>query len=439
MESSTKQEQIELPILQEPVQLLDEYERVIAAIPLDLEITARETRALVRRREVRRAIDLLRMVLAYAICDWSLRMVGAWCLLKGIGNMSDVAVLKRLRKCNRWLGELIAAMLLKRRLRLTSMPGVRIRLIDATALSQPGSRGTDWRVHLSMDLGHLCIDEMQVTDVSGGETLNRFMTRPGEIVIADRGLATAKGLGPVLASKAWLVVRITWRHLWFEAAPQQPFDLIQWLHSVDGPEEQQVWLRTPQGRFALRVLACPLPPEKAEKARQRVRRIAKSRGRTPNKKSLFMAGYMVLITNLPNQTWDIHQLFALYRIRWQVELLFKRLKSLLNLDGLRAQDPDLAQTYLLGKLLAALLLDEFITASSLLCPQWFLSPRRPASLWRLTTLFQTAFQHLVCGNIHLLRVFLLLPELQRYLCDAPRKRRQQLAWARFLFCNSFAC
>lgn len=428
-----------LPPSAEIVWLVDEYEQLMATFPVDLEETARETQALVRCREVKRASDLLRMVFAYAVCDWSLRIVGAWCLLIGIGNLSNVAVLKRLRKCNRWLGELIVAVMLKRRLCLTSMPGVRLRLIDATALSQPGSQGTDWRFHLSMDLGNLCIDEVEVTDVRGGETLNRFVTHPDEIVVADRGLATAKGIGPVLASKAWIVLRITWRHISFETAQRQPFDLIRWLYTVDRPMEHKVRLDTPQGHFALRLLACPLPPEKAEKARQRVRQIAKKKGRTPSKKSLFMAGYVVLITNLPNPIWDIAQVFAIYRIRWQVELLFKRLKSLLNLNGLRSKDPDLSQTYLLGKLLAALLLDEFIRASSKLCPEWFLALDHPVSLWRLTALFQTTFQNMVCGNVTFTRVFSLLPKLRRYLCDAPRKRRQQLAWARLLFYASFAC
>jgi IS4 transposase len=43
-------------------------------------------------------------------------------------------------------------------------------------------------------------------------------------------------------------------------------------------------------------------------------------------------------------------------MRWQIELAFKRLKSLLNLDALRAKDPALARSYLLGKLIAALLI-----------------------------------------------------------------------------------
>ena len=84
IESSTKQKQVILPPSAEFVWLVDEYEQLMATFPVDLEETARETQALVRCREVKRAVDLLRMVFAYAVCVWSLRIVGAWCLLIGI-------------------------------------------------------------------------------------------------------------------------------------------------------------------------------------------------------------------------------------------------------------------------------------------------------------------------------------------------------------------
>ena len=51
-----------------------------------------------------------------------------------------------------------------------------------------------------------------------------------------------------------------------------------------------------------------------------------------------------------------------YRFRWQVELVFKRMKSLLDLDGLPAKDENLASTFIYSKVLAALLLDDFTQA-----------------------------------------------------------------------------
>ena len=147
----------------------------------------------------------------------------------------------------------------------------------------------------------------------------------------------------------------------------------------------------------------------------------------------------MLVSNLALEAWPAEQVLRLYRLRWQVELLFKRLKSLLHLDHLRAQDPRLAQSYLLGKLLAALLLDRLTHQVRRLCPEWFQSLTRPVSVWRLTVLLYDIFRNQVRGEITLVGLFRALPYLGRFLRDPPRRRPQQLAYARsFLHRLSFS-
>jgi hypothetical protein len=386
----------------------------------------------------------LRIILAYAVCDWSLRLVGAWCVVMGIGDVSDVAILNRLRNSTTWLGCLIVRLLQRRRLRLAHQAGVRLRIVDATAVSQPGSQGTDWRIHLSLDLERLCLDGLEVTDAHGGESLARFASQPGEIRVADRGYAFVSSLAPDLAAGGWLVVRMNWQNLPLQDELGARLDVIDWLKRtwvspISGPQETSVWLPTPQGRYHLRLIASPLPQEAADRARQRAYQVAKKKGRTPDPRTLVAAGFVLLLTNLPRMAWSAPRLVELYRIRWQIELLIKRLKGLLNLDGLRAQDPRLVQTYLLGKLLGALLLDELVQASATRLPDWFTSLERPVSPWRLTACLYEPLRSLVRGYISLAQVMDALPKLQRFLCDSPRKRRQQLAWARSLFTNLSVC
>ena len=98
---------------------------------------------------------------------------------------------------------------------------------------------------------------------------------------------------------------------------------------------------------------------------------------------------------------------------------FKRFKGLLHLDGLRAQDPRLAQTSLLGKLLGAVLLDELTQASTACVPDWFTSLERPVSPWRLTACWYDQLRNLVRGQISLAQLLDRLPRLQRFLCDSP--------------------
>jgi len=238
---------------------------------VDLAATAQTTRALLRKREIKQASDLLRMVLAYAVCDWSLRQVGIGCTVLGLGNLSDVALYKRLRQCEQWLGTLLGALWLPV---MQDFPPVTVRLLDATSISRPGSTGTDWRVHLSWDLGCQRITGIELTDAHGAESLARFPVQPGEIRVGDRGYAYANSLGPVLAAQGAVVVRINGQNFPVLDADHQALDLFQGLQALTPgqQQEQAVWLLTPPGCFPLRLLITALPPERAAVARQRLRK-----------------------------------------------------------------------------------------------------------------------------------------------------------------------
>ena len=410
----------------------DDWLQVCGRIPVDIEALAKETKAIQRKREVKSAPDLLRLVLAYAVCDWTLHLVGAWATMIGLGHLSDVAARQRLRKAHVWLGRIIGAWLAQRQSELVRRP-VRVRLNDATTVSGPGSRGIDWRLHATFDLGVCCLKDVEVTDVKGGETLTRHTAQAGEIHVADRGYAHPKGLGALWASLAYLVVRLNAHNVPLETADGQRFDLVHWLQAeaTDQPREVPVWVTTPQGRFEARLIAQGLPEPAVEAARRRLRRNSHKKGHTPSQASLVTAGFLLVLTNLPALTWPAQQVLALYRLRWQVELLFKRLKGILNLDHLRAKDPVLAQVYLLGKLVGALLLEDWTyDLATTHVAAWFEDTIRPLSLWRWMSLWTGFLHQAIRGPLTLAHILAALPYLARYLCDAPRKRRQQGAMAR---------
>ncbi len=410
----------------------------------DLEKLAFENKALVRRRGVGNALDLLRMVLAYSHLDYSLRMLGMWCVLLKISFVSKTALLHRLQKCDVWLGKLIVVFLLQLKLSFPNAGQVHIKLHDASAISQPGSTGTDWRVHVGFDLGRMCLDWVQITDKHGGESFANFNPQPGDLIIGDRGYAFKSSVGSVLVAGAWLLVRVGWLKLPFEDAQGRAWDPIAWLRQaplVPGgePVEVPVWISLSQARFELRFLARALSAEAAEAARRRVRKAAKKNKRGPDERSLFAAGFVLLATNLPVAQWKVAQVFQLYRFRWQVELLFKRLKSLLHLDGLRAKDEHLAKTYLLGKILAALLIERIHLHLVRQFPQESASQQRPVSYWQLFALLANQTRYMLRGEITLSRIREAYPLLLRYLQDEPRKRACQRAQAQAILSALCGC
>ena len=121
-----------------------------------LKVTARETKAFMRPREVTNAVDLLRLILAYCLGERGLRLTAAWAVSVGLVDISNVALLYRLRKCGDWLAMLVGHVLAGAAPRASD--GRLIRIIDATTVSKKGPNARKnnelWRIHSAFDLPH---------------------------------------------------------------------------------------------------------------------------------------------------------------------------------------------------------------------------------------------------------------------------------------------
>jgi hypothetical protein len=412
----------------------DEWNSLCQPWRSELETSAQAMKALQRKRKIRSAPDLLRLVLAYSQCDWSLQQLGAWATAMQVtaASMSNTAIQQRLRQSRPWLSMLVGRWL-KTVQAAPAQAGVRVHLIDASVICQPGSTGTDWRVHLSWNAGTLCLEGIELTDAHGGETLARHGAQADDIGIGDRGYAHRPGLGEWLGQGAQVVVRTNGQTLPLETGVNQKLDLAHWLPTAPASCQvltRPVWVSTPRGRFGLRLIARRLSAQAAAAARRRLNKASRKKGHAPNALSQLLTGWVLLVTNLPDGLWPDEAVLGLYRLRWQVELVIKRAKSLVQLDHLRAQEPEMVQVYLLGKIMALLMLDHWTRQQVALLAEWFEDPQRALSLWRWTSLWVDQLRAIVRGHFTLPIFLAALPRLSRYLHDRPRQRPQQLAQAR---------
>jgi hypothetical protein len=345
----------------------DEWGAVATLLPSDLSVTAREFGASRRWREVPDGEVLLHLALAYGLCGMSLRSVARWAGESGVAQLSDVALLKRLRACGPWLGKLVNE---KLGMRQGVDCAMRVLLVDATTVSRPGSKGTDFRVHLAYDAGEMQMSSVEVTDASGGEGFERSGVRLGDLAIADRGYANRRGICFLAAAGAYCLVRLTTYGVPMTDASGKKVSLAAVSDSlaVGDVLELPVWTvpvpRDGHPSVAGRLIALRKTDEAAEAARRRLHAEAKKKGQQPSAEALAVAACVFLFTTLPADRVDAAGALELYRFRWQIELAFKRLKSVMELDEMAAKDDALCRTFILAKILGSLIVEEMTRAFS---------------------------------------------------------------------------
>jgi hypothetical protein len=306
---------------------------------------------------VKSAGDLLRLALVYAGGN-SLRGSSAWAQLGGVAEVSGPALHNRLAKAADWLEFIAGKLVARTRPQISgAWAGWRLRVIDASTICEPAAEGTTWRLHLCYDLSGE-VDNFELTDDKGAERLTRFAWQAGDIAIGDRGYARPGDLAPVLESGAHLVVRTGWNSLRLLTPEGEPFDLFDALARLRGDNAShhiQIDTRDPaRPLLPLRLIVGRLPSDKAEIARKKVMARALKAGKKVDPRSLEAAGYVMLLTSLPDQH-EAAAILQLYRLRWQIELLFKRFKSLLGLGDLPVKKRNLARSWIFAKLILALL------------------------------------------------------------------------------------
>lgn len=336
---------------------------------VDLEVTVREQKALLRRREIKSAEELLRLAVAWGPGGLSLRQASAWAGISGIGDFCDSALLKRLRNSANWLETLVQAVLLARAPAAETLAaeGRLVRLVDGSTFGVVGSDRPGWRLHAGFDVPTGRFGQITLTSVAEGENLERIPVVPGELRVADRGFARPDGLRHMVSQGGHFLVRIGSRSLKLEDAQGRPVDLASVFDAVarDGSYDGDVLVRHGRkGRkkwppLPVRLVVRPLPAGAEDAARRRLDRAGQREGYKPSSLAQVAAGHMMLVTSLGRDQVDAEGLTGLYRLRWQVELAFKRLKSLLDMRRAPCKDPDLARTWLYSHLLVALLAEDF--------------------------------------------------------------------------------
>jgi hypothetical protein len=345
-----------------------DFEFLLSFLPPGWEEKAKELGALRRCRKVPDARVLLRVLLIHLAEGCSLRETALRARQGGIVDLSDVTVKNRLECAGEWFRwmstELMSQWIARQPQGVFASPW-NVRVIDGTQVKEPGPTGSLWRIHYSISLPALCCTEVHVTGSEGegcGESFCRFAVHPGDLFIGDRGYGMAPGIAHVVSNGGEVLTRFAWSNLPLWADAGQRFDLFAHLRTLRGTAlgDWPASMKDGEKLIAGRVCALKRSAPATQEAQRRALRSSQKHSAQAVPKTLEAAGYVFVFTTVPASALSAAQALEFYRGRWQVELVFKRLKSILGLNHLRKDEDRPATSWIHGKLFVAFLMEALL-------------------------------------------------------------------------------
>jgi hypothetical protein len=345
-----------------PFPFEESWDVIRKLFPSDLDVIARQSGSFRRARRVADAETFLRLLLMHG-GGLSLEQTVLRAHEQGLGRLSAVALFKRLRRSEAFLQQLAVGMLaqVQQRAQQANWPGgYRFRLIDATTVKEPGPTGGCWRIHYSLRLPDLYCDHFELTSLEAGESFKRWQASAGEVLLADRAYSHREAVAALIEQGVKVVVRLNGRSFPLLTSNHRPFALLTRLRALKTGQLKTWKLRFRVGEKCWPIRLCALRKSQraAERAKRKVRRKAQKKQQQLQAGTLEFNEYILVLTNLEADAWSETKILELYRCRWQIELAFKRLKSLLKLGHLPKKDPDSARAWMQLKLLLALVTEK---------------------------------------------------------------------------------
>lgn len=349
----------------------EDWSVVTTMLPAQWQNKAKELGAVRRLRGFASVEAMLRVMLIHLADGCSLRETAVRAHAGDLADVSDVALLKRLRGCGPWFQWMIQEMAANMSLSMAPndfLADRPVRLIDGSVVCEPGATGSTWRLHYALNLRTLSCDEVHVTEAKEGESLTRFSIHAGDVVMADRGFTNRRGVRHVVQHNADVVLRMNLTNLPLEDPQGQSLALLPLLRTlvIGQAADWSAWMRDDEGVIAVRVCAYKKTLAQTLAAQEAIQREAAKKHREVKPETIEAAGYVIVLTTLMSPSAET--IMEFYRRRWQVELAFKRLKSLLQLGHLKKIDKDGAKAWLQGKILVACLIETLILTAERFSP-----------------------------------------------------------------------
>jgi len=329
---------------------MENIEKMIEKLPEGYEKAAKETGGFKQKREIKTATDLLRLIFIYIVNGLSYIEISAIAKMKGIAEISDVGFMKRFTKC----GKLFVWILGNLKPRATAhytkpekFKEYNIIDLDASIVTTGGKVRKTHRLHYAIDIFEMKSEQYKITPQETGESLTNFEVKRGDLYNGDRAYGTKRSMEYCIAGGGDFIFRIRKGAFdIYESIEERKIKLTDELKKLEDDSELDMDCRfkDSRGKFVpIRICAMKKPKNTHE---------------CGGNDTKFMNNYIVVVTSILDfEKINAKDILDMYRLRWQVELYFKRLKSLLGFGDVPNKTAQNIEAWLNAKLIAAILLE----------------------------------------------------------------------------------
>lgn len=179
----------------------------------------------------------------------------------------------------------------------------------------------------------------------------------GDLMLTDLGYFKLNVFQKLTAKGAWFLSRFLIGTTLRDAATSEKIDLGATLRRVVGNVlEMNVIMGNDEHQVPCRLIGLRVTEQAANARRRKLRKEAKKKGRTPSRNHLALCDWTLFVTNTPSEILSVKFVLSLYRLRWQIELVFKQLKSVLRIHSSNTAREERLKCELYGKLIMAALI-----------------------------------------------------------------------------------
>jgi len=345
----------------------ERFEQVLRLLPEGWESKAKELGAIKRAREIKSAEELLRLILIYLTTGKSFAGTSAILQLIGESPLTKKAVHKRMINSADWLQWLCENIYRKEGLIVEKpswLKDKKVLMVDGTEDCKCGIRRQCFMLHYCLDLFTLAPREFMITDLRTGEKLRNFKKfKKGDIVMGDRAYGTLPGIAYLLKSQADFILRVQSRCFPIFNSKNQQIDLFQRFSMLKEGKISEISAQCIIDDHYEPIRVCAMRKNEDDE-RKGLKRLKKENQRKQGGKPVTALQresnkYIIVVTSLGKEI-TATQIMELYRARWQIEIAFKRLKSLFKYNDLPEKINKSIFAWFYGKLLLAALCETLV-------------------------------------------------------------------------------